>query len=231
MLELFENILEQSAGTPLLTAFILGLLAAFNPCQLGINISALAYLQKDTDQGNPWQRGLIYLAGRSTTYVLLGWLLGWLLNRGKDISYVGEFLSKGETWLPYVLLLLAALFFWRFFHHHHHDDSCHNCNQVIQRHGQGGAWLLGLLLAFVFCPESAVFYFAMLLPLGTTTPYALLLPVLFALAAGLPVILLLFLFHSASAGIHRLERQMELVQRWVNMALALLFLLLALLFL
>ena len=56
-----------------------------------------------------------------------------------------------------------------------------------------GALLLGMLFAFAFCPYSGVLFFGVLIPLILKSKEALLLPLLFALGTGLPVILFSFL--------------------------------------
>ena len=55
--------------------------------------------------------------------------------------------------------------------------------------GNLGSLLLGVLFALAFCPTSGLFYFGMLIPMSATEPGGYLLPVVYAVATGLPVIL------------------------------------------
>ena len=52
-----------------------------------------------------------------------------------------------------------------------------------------GSFLLGVLFATAFCPFSAVLYFGMIIPLALKQGDFLVIPSVFAIATGLPVIL------------------------------------------
>ena len=58
----------------------------------------------------------------------------------------------------------------------------------LARKGGWGSLLIGILLALAFCPTSGVFYFGMLIPLSATTTAGYLLPLVFAIATALPVL-------------------------------------------
>lgn len=231
MISSLQEYLTQSVELPLLTAFVLGLLVSLNPCQLAISLSALSFLFKRNPNDMKWM-GLRYASGRALTYFAGGMLLRFTLGRGLHIEAVGAFLSKGESALPYLLLLLGLFFAWRAFHHHHHTESCHHSGYVIHKNGKLGAFVLGLLLAFLFCPESAVLYFGVLLPLSVSTSSLLtgiLSLFLFALAAAVPPLLLAWMLRSAANNLSRMERGMEYFQQWANAGCAVLFIALAVL--
>ena len=215
----------QSADLPLLTAFLLGLVVALNPCQLGISISALTYLAKDdTHQYHFLVRGALYSLGRMTTYAVLGWVLMFFVSSGMKIDCLQQLLSKAEDVVPYLLMVFALFFFYRAFHRHHHHDSCHHSKQMIQAHGQLGAFVLGLLLAFAFCPESAVFFFGMMLPLSISSPYGWLVPLFFSMAAIVPVFVMVYFVRlTMMSGARRFEHKMEAFQTIVNIVSAIVF--------
>lgn len=58
----------------------------------------------------------------------------------------------------------------------------------LAKKGGWGAFLLGVLFAMAFCPSSGVFYFGMLIPMSVTATAGWLLPILFAVATALPVL-------------------------------------------
>ncbi len=60
--------------------------------------------------------------------------------------------------------------------------------------------LLGVLFALAFCPTSGVFYFGMLIPLSAAETGGYLLPVIYAIATGLPVILFAWILAYSVAG-------------------------------
>ena len=212
-----------------ITALILGLVVALNPCQLAINLSALTFLQQRSND-NRWFRisGWFYVAGRTVTYTLLGWALTWVLRRGGNIDAVHRCLSWGELALPYILLIVGVYLLIRTFHHHdHHGDECHSCGQIIKRTGRSGAFVIGLMLAFAFCPESAIVYFGMMLPMTLLRTLGWCLPPLFALSAALPVLTLLYLMAGTSKGVQRFMKAFSHFQQWMNAVLAIAFLIAA----
>lgn len=229
--DIFET-LTQSADFPLLTALLLGALVALNPCQLAISVSALSYLSRNTEgKQTIMTKGLLYVIGRSITYSILGWLLTFIVSKGIGITWVQEILGKAESILPYVLIIIGLVFIYRAIHHHHHDgETCHNSGQVIKKNGHFGALILGILLAFAFCPESAILYFGILIPLSSTTGYGILLPILFSITAAIPVIILTALVSSAVRSAKRFEHIFEHFQLWANGVLGVLFIIVGILF-
>ena len=72
-----------------------------------------------------------------------------------------------------------------------------------ERMGRGGGWgalLLGILFSLAFCPTSGVFYFGMLIPMSAAETGGYLLPAVFAVATGLPVVIVAWLLAYSVAG-------------------------------
>ena len=220
-LEQLINTLTQSTDIPLLTAFLLGLLVAINPCQLAINISALAYILKKEKAKSA---SIIYALGRTSTYTLLGWILMCLIGGGKNVEGVQLLLSKAEVILPYILFAIGLFMLARAFHTHHHDgENCHHSGQIIRRNGPLGALILGMTIALAFCPESAVFFFGLMLPLSMTSHAGPLIPLIFALAASIPVLVLAWLMRMAVNKVEKVSHAFEHAQQWLNAITGLLF--------
>ena len=225
MLSDLLNKLMQSTDIPLLTAFVLGLLTALNPCQLAISVSALAYEYRN---GKGILEGILYALGRTITYIVLGWTLMCLIGGGKNIQGFQHLVSKAEAILPYILILIGIFMLYRAVHHHHHDgDNCHNSGRLIRRNGPLGALILGITLAFAFCPESAVFYFGLMLPLAMSSSISILIPIAFAIAAAIPVIVIAYLMSTAVNKAQKISNTFELFQRILNAATGILFLAIA----
>ena len=67
-MEWLQTLLDSST-TPVLTAFLLGLLTAISPCPLATNIAAIGYIGKDIeDRRRVFLNGLLYTAGRIVAY-------------------------------------------------------------------------------------------------------------------------------------------------------------------
>lgn len=219
--------LVQSADLPLLAAFVLGILTALNPCQLAISVSALAYEYRNR---KGLVDGFIYALGRSVTYTLLGWVTICLIGGGKNVEGIKEVLSKAEVAVPYALTGLGLYLLYRAFHHHHHDgDNCHNSGRIIKRNGPLGSLILGMTLALAFCPESAIFYFGMMIPLSISSHVGAMVPLVFALSASLPVIAIAWLMHKAVNGAEKLSSGFERFQQVLNAATGAVFIIIAIL--
>jgi cytochrome c biogenesis protein CcdA len=224
--ELFDTFL-QSADLPLLTAFVLGLLVALNPCQLAISVSALAYEYRN---GKQLIDGLVYALGRTITYTVMGWVTMCLIGGGANVVGLQQVLSKAEVILPYVLIALGLYMLYRAFHrHHHHGDNCHNSGRIIKRNGPLGSLVLGMTLAFAFCPESAIFYFGMMIPLSISSSVGAIVPLVFGLSASIPVVAIAWMMNKAVNGAERLSRGFEYFQQGLNGVTGLLFIAIAIL--
>ncbi|MBR6036322.1 MAG: sulfite exporter TauE/SafE family protein [Bacteroidaceae bacterium] len=221
------NTLLQSADLPLLAAFALGVLVALNPCQLAISISALAYEYRN---GKKLLDGIIYALGRTLTYTLLGWVTMCLIGGGSNVAGLQNVLSMAEVIVPYVLMGIGIYLIYRAFRrHHHHGDDCHNSGRIIKRNGPLGSLVLGMTLAFAFCPESAIFYFGMMIPLSISSSVGAMVPLIFGLAASIPVIIIAWLMHKAVNGAAKLSHGFEHFQQWLNGITGILFILIAIL--
>lgn len=222
----------QSARFPLLAALLLGLLVALNPCQLAINISALTYIHKNSiNRKASIIKGITYAIGRAITYTSLGWALTYIISRSASIDSVRSALSKAEDFLPYILFAAGAFLIGKalFSRHHRHGDKCHNSGNAIEKKGAAGPLVLGIALAFAFCPESAIFYFGMLIPLSAGAEAGWAMPLAFAIAASIPVILLSVLISTAMQAARRFEKMFRNFQMWLNIATGIIFITIGLL--
>lgn len=70
-----------NSSTPVLTAFLLGLLTALSPCPLATHIAAIGFIGKDIeDRKRIFLNGLLYTLGRVLSYTLLGVILIMVLK-------------------------------------------------------------------------------------------------------------------------------------------------------
>lgn len=70
-----QTLLDNST-TPVLTAFLLGLITALSPCPLATNIAAISFIGKDIENHHRiFLNGLLYTLGRVLAYTILGFVL------------------------------------------------------------------------------------------------------------------------------------------------------------
>lgn len=212
-----QNWLDNSS-TPVLTAFLLGLLTALSPCPLATHIAAIGFIGKDIeDRKRIFLNGLLYTLGRVLSYTLLGVILIMVLKGGASMFGIQQTVG---VWGEFVLgpLLVAIGLFMLFADRLNLPKFGFNGNaEGLVKKGGWGALLIGILFALAFCPTSGVFYFGMLIPLSATVPAGYLLPVVFAVATSLPVLVVAWVLAFSVQQIGRLYGRMQVLQRWINL--------------
>lgn len=226
MNELLHHLLDGST-IPVVTALLLGLLTAISPCPLATNIAAIGYIARDAQSGRrTFANGLMYTAGRIVSYAGLGCILLAVIHKGADLFGLQQgVILWGERLLAPALLVIGVLMLV--------GDKLrlpsfgvNTGSSSLQRlSGTWGSLLLGMLFAMAFCPSSALFYFGMLIPLSATTTAGYLLPVLFAVATSLPVIVVAWILSYSLSSLGRFYDRMRIVQKWLNLVVAIVFIL------
>jgi threonine/homoserine/homoserine lactone efflux protein len=79
------------------------------------------------------------------------------------------------------------------------------------------------LFALAFCPYSAVLYFGGLIPMTVASASGLLLPPVFAVATGLPVIIIAWLLAYSVANVGKLYNRMKSFEKWFKRIIAAVF--------
>lgn len=218
-----QTLLDNSS-TPVLTAFLLGLLTALSPCPLATNIAAIGFIGKEMeDRKRVFRNGLLYTLGRILAYTLLGFVLILILKEGSSMFGIQKTIG---TWGERVLgpaLLVIGLFMLFGDRLNLPQFGFKGNAEGLARKGGWGSLLIGILFALAFCPTSGVFYFGMLIPLSATTTAGYLLPVVFAIATALPVLVVAWILAFSVQQMGRLYGRMRTVQRWMNLFVGVLF--------
>lgn len=232
-MDFLQNLLDNST-TPVLTAFLLGLITALSPCPLATNIAAVGYIGRDVESKTRiFRNGILYTLGRVMTYTLLGAVLIAVLRQGASVFGIQSVLAHwGELLLGPVLVLVGL--FMLFGNHlplGRFGIQTGNSGERLAMKGGWGALLLGLLLALAFCPTSGVFYFVMLIPMSAEPgmgAMGYLLPVVFALATALPVLMIAWILAYSVNRIGDFYGKMKKIQRVLNLCVGILFLIIGL---
>jgi cytochrome c-type biogenesis protein len=219
-MEFLTNLLDNSS-MPWFTAILLGLMTSISPCPLATNITAIGFISKDIDNRNRvFLNGLFYTLGRVIAYTTIA----LVIYLGADqFRFSGFFQQYGEKIIG-PLLLMIGLFMLDIIR--------------LKFPGLGGltsklekrkSWryidavLLGMVFALAFCPYSGVLYFGMLIPMTVASTAGLYLPVLFAIATGIPVILFAWLLAYTVSGIGVVYKKIKVFERWFRRVIAVLF--------
>lgn len=218
-----QELLDNST-TPILTAFVLGLLTAISPCPLATNIAAIGYIGKNVaDRRSAFRKGLLYALGRVAAYTLLGVVLIAIIKQGATMFGIQKLIATwGERILGPALIAIGLLMLVGLrlplpqFGFRGQSDS-------LARGGGWGAFFLGVLFAMAFCPTSGMFYFGMLIPMSATATAGYLLPMVFALATALPVLVVAWLLVFSAGQVGHFYGRVKTVERWLTIVVALLF--------
>lgn len=221
MMDFLQNLADGSSW-PILTAFLLGLMTAISPCPLATNITATAYLSKDIgDKRRVLFNGIFYTLGRMLTYTALGLIFYF----GASQFQIAKLLQNvGGMWLGIALVVIGVLMLdvikW----------NIPGVSKITQKFGNKegrktywDAFLLGLLFALAFCPYSGVLYFGGLIPMTIASPSGLLLPPVFAIATGLPVIVIAWLLAYSVGNVGKFYNKMQTFQKWFKRIIAAVF--------
>ena len=219
----FINILIDGYNIPLLTAFLLGILTSISPCPLATNITAIAYISKEIKTvKNTLLNGLYYTLGRGLSYTFLATLIYFGLS---SFQISGIFQGWGDKVLGPVLIVIGLVMFGVIkIKVGGHNQKIEKLKEWLARKGYIGSLLLGVLFALAFCPYSGVLFFGALIPLVLKTTESLLLPPIFALGTGLPVIVFSFLIAFSMQKVSRAFQVVQKVEKVMRYAVASIFL-------
>ena len=207
---------------PFLAAFVLGLMTAISPCPLATNITATAYLSKNiTSKGRVLLNGVFYTLGRMFSYTTLGLVFYFGASQFK----VSRLLQGiGGLWLG-VALVVAGVLMLDFikFNIPLFDKFNPKVNEEKQKNGYWNSFIMGVAFALAFCPFSGVLYFGVLIPMTIASPSGLLLPPLFSIATGLPVIVIAWIIAYSLSNVGSFYDGMKSFEKWFKRVIASVF--------
>ena len=217
---LLHGLLENSS-IPVVSAIALGLMTAISPCPLATNITAIGYIGKDINNNNRvFVNGLVYTFGRALSYTILAVII---FIGADQFKISGWFQLYGEKIIGPLLIIIGLIMlgllkipfpgFGKF-------------TKRYQAKGVNSYWdvlLLGILFALAFCPYSGVLYFGMLIPMTINSASGLFLPVDFAIATGIPVIIFACLLAYTASGVGKLYKGLKVFEIWFRRLIAVVF--------
>jgi len=172
---------------PVLTAVAFGLIGATAPCQLTTNLSALAWVSAHGERNRPTTLAVAYVAGKVTIYTLVGSLIilaGLELQAASIPVVVAARKALGPLMVLVGLGLLGALRLRAGFG----QQWAMRLRDRFVGQGHRGAYLLGVIFSFAFCPTLFWLFFGLTVPLALRSPGGLAFPGLFAVGASLPLL-------------------------------------------
>lgn len=198
-----------------LSALWLGILTAISPCPLATNIAAISFIGRKAGQKNHViSSGLLYSAGRTIAYVLVGGVITAGMLGSAEVS---RFLQKymNEALGPILILLGLVLLGWI-----GSGVSMQLGGEKLQEKARenGLLWAapIGFLFALSFCPVSAGLFFGGLLPLALKHQSSVMLPMVYGIGTSLPVVLFALLMAFGSAYVGKAFNRLTQIELWIR---------------
>ncbi len=230
LFNLFNNIslmpLLESLGRSnisLIAAFFIGLMTAISPCPLATNITAIAYISKKIGNSkHTFLVGILYTFGRMIVYIGIAALIVWIGISTFSLSITLQ--KYGKLFLGPLMLIFGILMLNIFnISFGKSSERISKLKEYLSEKGLIGSLLLGMLFALAFCPISGVFYFGMLIPLALQNSDPIIIPSIFAIATGLPVILFSLILVFSVSKIGDVMKKVHTFEKWMRKAVAVIF--------
>ena len=194
-----------------------------DPCTLFTSIAAIGYIDREMqNRRRVLITGLMFVLGKLVTYVLLS--VPFIM--GAQTEAIHHLLTEwGEPLLCVFMLLCGVLLLVVGHHHHDHD---HGMSKWLQTVDDKSSWLwafmLGIFFAIAFCPHRLVYFFTMVdTAITLDAPLNWILPIVFGLGTGLPILLIAWLISYSAISVQSLTDKLRKFEKWFRYICAILF--------
>jgi cytochrome c biogenesis protein CcdA len=194
---------------PLLTVFLLGLVGSLSPCQLTTNLSAMAYVSRRLGASRPWTEVLAYSLGKVFVYMLTGGAVIFLGLKLDQVAIPVVVISRKA--IGPLMILIGLGFVGLISLRGSFGRRVAVClKSHLPEKGVVGAFSLGVVFSFTFCPTLFWLFFGFMIPLALISTGGWTFPGLFAVGTTLPLLVFAGFVTSgselSSAFVERLRR-------------------------
>jgi cytochrome c biogenesis protein CcdA len=202
----------------------LGILTSISPCPLATNIAAITFIGTRFEKPRlVLLTGLLYTAGRTLTYVVIGVLL---VASVLSIPELAMFLQQYMNKFLGPILILAGLFLLEVWRPNLPGTGLGARLQGrVEKYGIWGAAVLGLVFALSFCPISAALFFGSLIPLAIEHESGVLMPTIYGVGTALPVVVVAILIAVGTKFVGTIFNKLTVFERWARRITGVVFLL------
>jgi len=203
-------------------ALWLGVLTSISPCPLATNIAAVSFLSKKINHPKAvlWA-GSAYTLGRMIAYAFLGIII---ITSISSVPSVANFLQKYMNRILGPILLVVGLFLLNVIRLNIPGFSLSKEKQEsLAGSGAKGAFLLGAIFAFSFCPISAALFFGSLIPLALNSKVGMILPFFYGIGTGLPVMVFAIGISLGVLSASRWFHKMAMVEKYTRKITGIIF--------
>ena len=197
------------------SAFWLGILTSISPCPLATNIAAISFIgRKVGDSRRVLFSGTAYTVGRMLAYLILAIIvIAGILSIPGISNFLQEYMNK----ILGPLLILVGLILLEIIPLRLSNFGAGEKSQnIAEKGGIWGAAALGFLFALSLCPVSAALFFGSLIPLSVKHNSSVLLPLIYGIATGLPVLVFAFVIAFSAGSLGKLFNRLTQIEKWVR---------------
>jgi len=192
-----------------------GMLTSIGPCAMATNIAAVSYIGKRVKRPvSVFSSGLLYTAGRSTSYVILGILIVFSLL---STPMIARFLKNEMNIILGPVLIITGLFLLEILVITFPGFSLGaRIQEKVDGWGIWGAFPLGVMFALSFCPLSAALFFGSLIPLAIKNNSGVLIPFFYGIGTALPVFGFAALIALGARSLGTVHNRITQIEKWAR---------------
>jgi len=222
-----EKFWEKGIMLGLIFSLWLGILTSIAPCPLATNIAAVSFIGKNVvNPRKVFASGAFYTLGRVIAYVVLALLLVSALLSASNVSlFFQNYMNKilGPT------LVIAGMFFVGLLSFGFSTSfGAEKMRKLAEKGGLLTSLIIGIVFALSFCPVSAAFFFLTLIPVALKYESGILLPSIYGIGTGLPVLIFAILVALGSKKIAAAFDKISVFEKWSRWITGVVFILVGL---
>jgi cytochrome c-type biogenesis protein len=212
----------------IVAAFWLGILTSFSPCPLTTNIAAISFIGKNGKTKNMLLSGLLYSFGRMSAYAIVGAIVTMGILSIPGLSF---FLQKNLNKFLGIILIIAGMLMLEIINLNFRGLTIsEKFGKESASQGYWGAYFLGFIFALAFCPVSAALFFGSLIPLAVLKESKILLPMIFGLGTGLPVLVFAFILSKSVSALGNIFNKAITFELWFRRGTGVIFIIIGVIF-
>jgi cytochrome c biogenesis protein CcdA len=199
---------------PILTALLLGFVGSLSPCQLSTNLSAMAYVSRRLD-GELWSEALAYSLGKVLVYMLTGGAVIILGLRLEQAAIPVAVVARRAIGPLMIVIGLGLVGFIRL-RGTAGSSVASWLRSRLPGTGMPGAFSLGVVFSFTFCPTLFWLFFGLMIPLAIISNGGWTFPGVFAVGTALPLVSFAALASSGGQLSEKLKERLKRSQSLVS---------------
>jgi cytochrome c-type biogenesis protein len=204
------------------SAVWLGILTSISPCPMATNIAAISFIGKRVQRPViVFSTGLLYTAGRSFAYLVLGVLI---VSSVLSTPVLARFLQQYMNKILGPILIVTGLFLLEVLRLSIPGSSIGSrMQEKADKWGPWGALPLGIVFALSFCPVSAALFFGSLIPLALKSSSGVIIPSVYGIGTALPVFLFAVLIALGTRSIGNVFNRITQIEKWARRITGIIF--------